>query len=68
MTTGGISRADFQVKRVTTEERKTFQQSAIKTWNLPPASIKEINTMTQFKNTLKYFLTKEKNNPFFLFK
>ena len=64
MTTRGKSRADFQVERVTTEGRKTFQQSAIKTWNLLPASIKEINTMTQFKKRLKSFLTNERNNPF----
>ena len=68
MTTRAKSRADFQVERVTTEERKTFHQSAIKTWNRLPASIKEINTMTLFKKTLKSFLTKERYNPFSLFK
>ena len=64
MTTRAKSRADFQVEMVTTEQQKTFQQSAIKIWNILPASIKEINTMTQFKKTLKSFLTKERNNPF----
>ena len=68
MTTRAKSRADFQVERVTTEEQKTFQQSSIKTWNKLPASIKEINTMTKFKKTLKSFLTKERSNPFSLFK
>ena len=68
MTTRAKSRADFQVERVRTEEQKTFQQSAIRIWNKLPASIKEINTMTQFKKTLKSFLTKERNNPFSLFK
>ena len=64
MTTRAKSRADFQVEMVTTEQQKTFQQLAIKIWNILPASIKEINTMTQFKKTLKSFLTKERNNPF----
>ena len=64
MTTRAKSRADFQVERVSKEEQKTFQKSAIKTWNILPASIKEINTMTQFNKTLKSFLTKERNNPF----
>ena len=41
MTTRSKSRADFKVERVKTEEKKTFQQSAIKTWNTLPASIKE---------------------------
>ena len=64
MSTRAKSRADFQVEMVATEQQKTFQQSAIKIWNILPASIKEINTMTQFKKTLKSFLTKERNNPF----
>ena len=41
MTTTSKGRADCKVERVTTEENKTFQQSAIKTWTMLPASIKE---------------------------
>ena len=62
MTTRAKSRADSQVEMVTTEQQKTFQQSAIKTWNKLPASIKEITTMTQFKKTLKSFLINDRNN------
>ena len=41
MTTIAKSRVDFQVERLTTEERKIFHQSAKKTWNRLPASIKK---------------------------
>ena len=61
-----LSRSDLKFKdlRVTTEEQKTFKQSAIKTWNALFASIKEITTATQFNESLKSFLTKERNKPF----
>ena len=52
MTTRAKSRRDFQVERVTTEQQQKFQLSAIKTWNSLPARIKEINSMTQFNETL----------------
>ena len=67
MNTKSKSRADFKVERVTTEEQEIFQQSAITTWNMLPASIEE-KIMTQFKKALRPFLTKERNSPFSLLK